>query len=677
MRSLLRTSLLALAFIFVHSVATIALFAQTSTGSIPPTGLSSRVSAIVTSNGRVTFEVTLSWNYRSTTNTVPTFAIFQANAQTEDMTQFRRIATITRRVDSLRYTITGLETGPYTFYVTAILPDGTQSLRSNVSSVFALTPTPPAPAVTCATINGRVLYTDGTAVTGATVIATPFNIRLTGNSFTPVLPASTEVGADGSYSMRVAASTFIVSVVGRNVPTTFSPGTTNLENATRVVVACNQTSTANISVVRPRVPVSYTVSGRVTVRNSGGIPVPNAIITFIPRSQSRPNERIGISTAIGLASGLAVRTDAQGNFTTRLTDEFIYSAMASSAPGGTEYEQQWFRMASNPNEATPITLTANRSDITFELTPRRVFNNGLGGTVRGVDGNATTAIVSAIRVASTGDTVRTAFTRTTESTVRGEWRVTNLLPGNYVLFAAPREPGSRLAPGYYRVATTATNQWDNATRIAVGDVMPTVLYSIVLPLRSNQQGIGRINGSVNESPAGALASTSPLAGAFVTVLDDDGSVVDYGFSDGTGEFSLSELTDGTYRIVAEKVNYRPVERSVTVDYAQAQTSMQLDLRNDGTLTSITPTVVNNALTISPNPAQQTAYISVPTSLQTTIGQTSRISVVNMLGQEVLNITVQGNIGTLPIDVSTLAPGAYFVRIQGTTTMLHGRLTITR
>lgn len=655
-------------------------FAQTTT-LIPPTGLSARTIQVSSSVGFTTTNVELTWRYAVPTGSTQEFAVYQANSRTENMADFRRIASvITRRADSLIFTLPNMANGTYTFYITAV--SGTvESPRSAIVSVtVSNTIVIPRPAETCATISGRVLYNDGVPVTTGVVSAIPF-VRTIGTTF--VMPANAEIRPDGSYSLRVAASTYLVLIAGRGLPTTFSPATTSSENAGRVVVACGQTSTANITVTRPRTPQIFTVSGRVVIRGSGGQPLANAIVSFVPTRLSRPNESLGSALEmIGTSNGimnLSVRTDAQGNYSTRLTDDFIYTAIASSAPGSrTEYEQQWFRGVSNPTEATPLTLTANRTDVNFELSPRRAFNNGISGSVRGIDGSATTAIISALRVARAGDTIRTPFTRTTESNVSGEWRVTNLLPGDYVVFAAPREARSPLAPGYYRAATTATNRWDDATRIGVGDVMPAVQYSIVLPLRSSERGIGRIAGAVNESASGtSLANTTPLAGAFVSVLDDEGRMVDYGFSSGTGDFDLSELTDGTYRIIAEKVNFRPVETSVTVDYAQANTNMQLSLRGDGTLTSVAPSIINNAVMIAPNPAEGITFISVPASTQA-IGQATRISIMNMLGKEMMSIAIQGMSGSsLPVDVSTLSPGAYIIRVHTNTTILHGRLNIIR
>ncbi|MBK9247431.1 MAG: putative Ig domain-containing protein [Ignavibacteria bacterium] len=458
----------------------------------------------------------------------------------------------------------------------------------------------------------------------------------------------------GTYSLGVVEGSYALYVSGEEFTSEWYMDAESVDKATPVVITCNTETQADFVVVRREKAKNVVVEG--SVKNANGEPV-YSTIEFIVKDINGADLKEFMGKYV-------TKTDEKGNFRIEIQQNLI--VIAHAIPKGTDkYLDQYYKGVTNPEEATRLTLSANQA-IDFVLTDRPIYQNGFSGKVRDSANLGVVSRVLAYRfVAANGKEPSKYEARTVETNANGEFSISNLIPGDYILFGIPKEKQG-FAPGYYKSGDFASVKWQEATVISVGDVMIQQVFEIILRPSNGRKGAAHLGGKVTRK-GGIMKGESPLedtpvAGAMMVTLDANGNISDYLFSDDQGKFDFTELTQGDVVLVADKPGYVASSSTIGVDYAakaSVLTSVLMVAQNSSS--SVEEGFTDNSgVTVFPNPASNTMTLS----LETTAG-IATVSIVSTLGSEVTNFqttTYQG-MNQLSFDCSNLPTGMYLVRIQ--------------
>ncbi|OGU41921.1 MAG: hypothetical protein A2X61_04655 [Ignavibacteria bacterium GWB2_35_12] len=499
----------------------------------------------------------------------------------------------------------------------------------------------------CALIQGPATFENGDSVKEGVVKA----VKLDSNS--KEHPLYVGQIKNGEFSVRVNEGTYILKFSGPHFKEEWYENASSMDSATRVPVVCGDTITLNVVLDKLPEPKHFTVTGKVVAESdSTGI---YANVEFIPVEKMHGREGNEDSK-----NAFHTKTDGQGNYEISLPNTFSYIAHAIHMSDDRKYAGQYYDQVSDPLEADIIVLTGDLSGIDFYLKAIEEKNNGFSGVVVDDFGVGIRARVIAHLVSSNEHNKR--FNKTVETDEQGNFTFSNMLVGKYVLLSIPYE--KTLVPGYYKLNDFVVHKWRDATRIEVGD---SIGASIVIKhnVRTGILGVAHVNGNIT---SGTLSigksgdetqSGEPVAGAFVYVLDENGDVSDYIFSDNSGNFELSELGVGTYTLVADKVGYLTYEQEVTTDY-ETKSNVSLDFSMTEQPTDVTDETINvNDAVIYPSPVESKATIKFNSS-----EGTGKLLLYGSNGMqlEVRSVqTVEGE-NQIELNMSNLPTGAYFVRI---------------
>ncbi len=213
----------------------------------------------------------------------------------------------------------------------------------------------------------------------------------------------------------------------------------------------------------------------------------------------------------------------------------------------------------------------------------------------------------------------------------------------------------------------------DATPVTVNGNSISGLTIITKPISRATKGYTGVIGRVtSNSGLGKITDALGVPGAIVSITDPvSGDVVSYGFTDSGGNYSVSDLTPGSYNVSVDYVGLSStVTQSVTVSYdANGNPVFGASSFALTTVTAIEnqsqTTGIPQSFTLSqnyPNPFNPTTTIefSLPQSANVTL------KVFNILGQEVatlLNGVQRAGKYTIRFDASRLASGVYLYRLQ--------------
>lgn len=281
------------------------------------------------------------------------------------------------------------------------------------------------------------------------------------------------------------------------------------------------------------VPTEFgSIAGR--VMDTNGQPMGGVGIYVVP-DYTQPDSTTGFTGYDG-ARGQYTETDREGNywFDDVPVGEYILSAQVQSA---TLRYPIWYPNANSPDEATPITVTANAETGGIEfIVP--TLEGVIRGTLTDAEGKAIPhSSVQLESIEGTGFLVR-SYASTDKA-------------GNFVFSEVPDGQYRLLA---YGCAGWQCIQewWDGASQ--PGDATPVVVTSGVSdPLQVNfqislQQGSATVAGQVTRASDG-----SPLINAFVNITaQNDNGVWTSAFAntDSTGQYQVENLPPGTYTAYA-------------------------------------------------------------------------------------------------------------------------------
>jgi len=252
--------------------------------------------------------------------------------------------------------------------------------------------------------------------------------------------------------------------------------------------------------------------------------------------------------------------------------------------------------------------------------------------------------------------------RTIESDDQGNFTFGNILPGTYVVQALPVDKTYR--PGYFKSNSEAPVEWKDAEQITVTE-NSEVSLEIALGLSQGRKGIARIKGNVRKGKGvfkgDDVQGVEVVAGTVVTATDQFGNVTDWAVSDNMGNYELSELNQGTYTLVTDRIDYNATQVSVQTDYT-TRSDVQTDINIS---TSVTTDVNENEVLSSttfiyPNPAVNAVNVQFEGE-----GPVAKLTIVNSLGSTVaeMNLNVTNGTMIVPMSVENLSTGAYFIHVQ--------------
>jgi hypothetical protein len=334
----------------------------------------------------------------------------------------------------------------------------------------------------------------------------------------------------------------------------------------------------------------------------------------------------------GSRNVFSTKVDTLGDYSLRIpTGSYIAFARA------TGYVTTFFQNQTDFTSADIIVLQADSANINFRMTalPPIVLGSISGTVSDSSKGTGVRARVIAFRDHwRDRDDYRVARTYTTDTDSTGAYTLSQLVPGKYIVFAAPV---GYYAPAYYTTDTSST-RWKRATVLAVNGNTFGGINIYVGALPASLQGYTGIKGSVNAS------DRSVVAGAFIYAMAG-GQVSGYGMTGGDGSYSINGLAPGTYSVSIDRPGFDEVSSQIaTVSYSNTSSSSGLvsssvpviqtiNFSVSGTATGVTPSsgiVVSYRLGQNyPNPFNPSTTISyqVPED-----GLNVKIEIYNIMGQ---------------------------------------------
>lgn len=516
----------------------------------------------------------------------------------------------------------------------------------------------------CTKIHGKVVDENGNLIGSGTVKAVRLDKDIKGTSsyFGKI--------NDGNYSFAVAEGNYALFASGEGFVEEWYLDATSIDKATTVTATCGTDGpTADFAVMHREKPKNIVIEGTVTNENGEAV---FSKVEFIVKDKNGADQK-------DMSGRFYAKTGEKGNYRIEIPENL--TVIAHAIPSTDQYFDQYFEKVNNPEEATRLTLTENIV-VNFVLVSRGSYQNGFAGLVRDSASIGINARVIAYRVVSSdGNKEPKRYEAVTVSTNdKGEFNVKNLIPGDYFLFAIPKEKQG-FVPGYYKAADFAVAKWQDATHITVGEVMIDQVFEIILRTGNGMRGGAHLGGKISHrggiaKSGAATLSETPLAGAYVIAYDANGSVSDYIFSDDQGNYNLSELTAGTYTLTTDKPGFTSMQTPATVDYEKLA-SVQVDIVVDAqTVSGVDEDVyvAANGGLVFPNPASNQVNVRL-----TSGANALTVRVINTLGSEVLrfNAETSGTDSIVSFDASSLSAGMYTINIQGAARTISVPLTIIR
>lgn len=468
----------------------------------------------------------------------------------------------------------------------------------------------------------------GAPISGAKLFFIPKN-----NFFNFVTVVSSD--SLGNYSVELKEGEYYIHVTKFMYKNEYYDNVKKLRDATPVTVTSSAVTNINFALSPILVQTFYTLKGKVT--DELGNPLYAKIKVVIQNK--------------GLNVGRYSLTNAEGNYSIRLRENDTVIVYAS--PFNFNYLPEYYDNKLTANEADVLVMTGNLENINFELANREPFANSISGNLQDTLGNPIVGNVTAFKIKDGQRPFRVSVV--SDST--GAYTLTDLLPGKYVLFACSFP---NYIPTYYRYDGAQAFRPKNADTLVIEST--TALNNINFTLLNRVYGgNGMISGIVNGT------DKSPIQGAYVVAINEQGNVISSAVSDASGYYNLSNLSENNYTLLINKYDYDeatvsniPVYQN-NLYYAMANVTI-----NPQGVTSVNETSVvpeNYVLSQNyPNPfnPETTIKFSIPQQ------QFVSLKVYDILGNEVatlVNEVKQAGNYEVKLNGSALSSGIYFYSLK--------------
>lgn len=467
---------------------------------------------------------------------------------------------------------------------------------------------------------------------------------------------------NGQWLLFVRAGSYKIRFEGEGFVSEWFENAVEMADAKVVIAECDKITDILGKVTLKAKPAMKAIEGM--VKDSEGNPVPNSMVSFMVI------ERNGGSKDGGMRFN--VKTNAQGNYRIEVPAGMTYIAMATpNEQLHKTHTHVYYDGKLNANDALRFTVN-DVMVINFTLLKKAVYNNGLAVSLKDTNGIGIKGRVTLLPVQKDKEPKK-GMAITIETDSNGNALFSNIEPGMYIIQGIPHTRA--YAPGFYTSTGFAAMSWKEATRVEVGEVMITLVYDIRLRPVLGKRGAARVDGIIKGR--GMMAkSDSPLAeealgGALLFALDENNEIADYAMSDDAGTYSMFDLGQGTFSLMADMVDFEPAFGTVSTDYVNAMNVNSSITMGNSTLSADEPSMISGE-NVYPNPAHSQITIS-GFAMQGDV--TIRIfSQAGMMLAEFPS-SINGNHITFP--VNDLAIGSYMFQIMQNNTVMNGQFSIIR
>jgi hypothetical protein len=480
---------------------------------------------------------------------------------------------------------------------------------------------------------------------------------------------------NGSYSVEVDAGDYYIMFLGQDYETQWYDNVTDQKDATIVTVNCGDTYIANAVIHAYRPPQQYSVSGSVLdITDNSAVAL--AVVQFIG-TDNNGNKGMMYATLTNLDGSYQIYLP-EANYTIycQTLNDTVIQGMTIKRMLPMYYNQQ-----TDPAMADILALHADTTGINFLLTPRPNYQNTITGVVKDTTGAPLDQTFVIAYLVET-DPLNQQYMYDgypSQTGTDGTFAISNLIPGNYILLAAPNSPD--YVPGFYKEGQVATMMWNDATQITVTDNGTFGAYTITLEnFRYKLAYHGGIHGMIKHHHGAIKNSNDPqggeaLQGAYVYVINNEtNQIVGHTTSDKLGEYQVDGLNKGVYKIIADKVGFQSYTGITSIENNDKIIEVNLDIQES--ITDVTDQPLDQTSLIAyPNPATDLVNVIFPS----TIDSPAKLSLYNSMGSEVSSVNIQVVAGSNNYSVNTtnMASGAYFVRISMRNQTLVVPLTISK
>lgn len=596
-------------------------------------------------------EFTMQFRYKSNTNCLPVFKIMKTNLPDGSFKfdEAKGVFTFTPGDEPMNPMI----------YVQALI-------ECNGVSAVAMT------QVTFELFSDVVIKDKATLV-GTVTDETDANAKISGVAY--LFPITkVQNGLDKVYKFEMqggkfyfqglpAGVEFKLQIVAKGYKMQWYVNAEEMAQAESITLAANENKTITMQLKRIAPPKMQKVSGICVDENDA--PIKGATVQFFPYEAFFGGN--GSKQDLGDIR-TSVMTGDDGKYVIELPENGIFIAQAiNGKPTNSTKKPQvkYYNNVVTPLEADIIFVDGEITGIDFKFDAVvTTKTNGFAGQVLDSLGTPIMSTLTAIQVLPGNNSNTKGKVYNSKTDDKGNFTFEGLEYGKYVVLSLPVD--KKYLPGYLNQGGLVSQKWKEATQIEVNDAMSQMIYVArhkALPIK---QGAGDVSGFVNGKKGIAfkkdngIEAVETITGAMVYLVNQNGQVVDYSFTEKTGQFAMTQLEDGIYNLVSDAVGFIPSSAQVVINYKtspSAKAEVTLDME---AIASVEPEVNTSDLVVFPVPANADVTLSF-----TGFAGKATVNVLSMTGGVVLaqELDVQTGLNISKFDFSNLAAGSYIVTIN--------------
>lgn len=515
----------------------------------------------------------------------------------------------------------------------------------------------------CATVYGTVKWDDNTineTVNSGVVMG--WKLELVKNQdgttkevYTPVFKALVQRGA---YSMMVPAGTYKFRIEGEYFNAEWYEDVNELADAKTVVVTCDTRVEINFSVEAKKAPETVVVSGRVTDEDGNGL---KAVVIFEAKSKE------GVKASM---KRVVAETNADGYYEVKVEKGFDYVGFATAVGENKgKYLVEFWKESADASTATILNLTDNEDGVNFTLEAKPVYSNGISGTLTdNKSGEKLTGKVIAYQIISTdkpNGEPKKLMVASVETDANGAWSISNLSPGNYIVFGVPSERPN--VPGWYVSGDAAVEKWSKATVLEIGETTMTTDVNIRLLTATGNAGKGKARGwvydkrgGIVQKPTGQVQGQVAIVGALIVARDANGTIVDYAMTQNEGAYVLTDLAVGTSTLTIDRFGYEATTETVVIDAANVEVQLSVGLVQKTSGIEVPNNAVGTTVNLYPNPTANGATLRFDA-----VNGNASVRILSSAGLVISteNYVVNAGPNSLSINSAGLSAGMYLVQVS--------------